>query len=99
VLGPCRVETVYPCVDSLQHGDLFARQLFSHSDGEVDIAMSIEVTNGEGALQVGTDKRIAQSIPNAGDQFFEDRIELRVRRPMIHRREGETGKVLNATLR
>ena len=72
VLGPFRVETVYPGVDSLQRSDLVLRQLFIYSNDEIDIAMPIEVTNGEGALQVGSDKRIAQGIPNAGDQFFQD---------------------------
>jgi hypothetical protein len=72
VLGPFRFETVYSGVDSLQRTDLVLRQLFIYSNDEIDIAMSIEVTNGEGALQVGSDKRIAQGIPNAGDQFFED---------------------------
>jgi hypothetical protein len=73
-------------VDGLQRSDLVVRQLFLHSDDEIDIAMGIKITNGKGALQVRADKHIAQGILNAGDQFFEDGVELRVRCPMIHRR-------------
>src|ERR1700680_290157 len=50
--------------------------------------MEIKITNREGALQVGSHKQIAQGTPNAGDQFFEDGIELRIWCPMIHRRSS-----------
>jgi hypothetical protein len=75
-------------VDGLQRSDLLVRQLIPHSDDEIDIAMGIKVSNREGALQVGSYEQIAQGTANAGDQFFEDGVEFRVRCPMVHRRSS-----------
>ena len=59
VLGPFGLHVVNAGVECLQRLDLWLGQLLADDDDEIDVTVLVEVTDGKGALEVGTDERVA----------------------------------------
>jgi len=52
--------------------------LIVHDDDEVDVAVLVEVADGERPLQVGAHERIAERSANVVHENSEDGVELRI---------------------
>ncbi len=78
VLRPGRFEPVNALVHDLQRIDLRVGEFLFRDGDEIQIAVLIEITHGEGALQVRAYKIAVQGLSVTFEKFTKDRIEFRV---------------------
>src|SRR3954470_11613551 len=76
MLRPLAFETVDAGMDSLQCSDLTVCELRPDRYDEIDVAVLIEIADGEGPLEVGTHEVIAQHRANLVDEDAKDAVEL-----------------------
>jgi len=69
MLRPCRGELIESLVQRVELGDLAFGQLALNRDDEVDVAVLVEVSNGEGALDVSADERVIQRHSDPVDEL------------------------------
>jgi hypothetical protein len=72
-------------VHFIQRSDLLARQVIAYDDDEIDVAVLVEVADGERALEIGADERVAERVLDAGGQVVQDGVEVGVRGWIVHR--------------
>src|SRR5438105_10674381 len=77
MLRPRALETMDADMDDLQIGDLPLRELVAHGDDEVDVAVLVEVADGERPLEVGAHERLAECVANVVHEGAEDGVQLR----------------------